>query len=67
MENSGVIKFYNDKRGFGFITYNGSEDMFFHVSNVLNSEKDLTEGTAVCFDVDSSMERPKAINVQVGE
>ena len=55
-KQSGVIKFFNPKKGFGFIcitTQNGTKDIFFHISALNNDCKDnLNEGDKVsCFIV----------------
>ncbi len=61
----GVVKWYNMKKGYGFIQSEGAEkDIFIHVTTLQKSGlKKLLEGQAVTFDVDNENERPAAINV----
>ena len=49
-DKQGKIKFFNDKKGFGFITPNeGKEDLFIHISNVVDG-RTLSEGQLVAFE-----------------
>ena len=61
----GVVKWYNMKKGYGFIQSEGAEkDIFIHVTSLQKSGlKKLLEGQAVTFDVDNANGRPAAINV----
>lgn len=45
---NGVVKFYNEKKGYGFIKGDNNKDYFFHNSNVLNLET-LTKEDIVSF------------------
>ena len=48
----GTVKFFNDSKGFGFITPDdGSKDVFVHVKGLTN---EITEGDKVSFDVEES-------------
>jgi len=60
----GVVKFFKDDRGFGFIT-SGGKDYFVHHSDILSPErrKTLNPGQRVQFEVDSSGAKTKAIKV----
>jgi CspA family cold shock protein len=63
----GTIKFFNDDKGFGFITpENGGQDVFVHVS-ALASGSSLREGDKVSFEVgqDRKTGKSKAENVSV--
>jgi CspA family cold shock protein len=53
MAQEGTVKWFNDAKGFGFITpQNGSEDVFVHFSAIEGSGfKTLTEGQRVAFEV----------------
>jgi len=50
MKEDGKIKFFNMKKGFGFIVIEGQDDLFFHHSEVQNKEI-LNEGDLVSFAV----------------
>jgi CspA family cold shock protein len=62
---TGVVKWFNDSKGFGFITpESGEKDLFVHFSNVAGDGfKSLREGAAVEFDVAESDKGPVATNV----
>jgi CspA family cold shock protein len=64
---TGTVKFFNQTRGFGFITPDdGSKDVFVHISAVERSGlTGLTEGQKVSFDVQPDARGPKAVNLQV--
>ncbi|MBL1408832.1 cold-shock protein [Sphingobacterium faecale] len=61
--NKGKIKFFNETKGFGFITpEDGSADVFVHVSALKNQ---VSEGDAVTFDTERTQRGINAINVQL--
>lgn len=61
--NNGTVKFFNEAKGFGFITpEDGSKDVFVHV-NGLND--DIREGDKVSYDVEEGRKGPNAVNVNV--
>lgn len=63
MEN-GKVKFFNDEKGFGFITPdNGGKDLFVHVSAV--SAGTLSTDDKVGYEVTEGDKGPCAMNVQV--
>ena len=65
---TGVVKWWNDSRGFGFITGEDGKDYFVHYTHILMSgRKGLTEGQKVNFDTDHTEKGIQAINVSIIE
>jgi len=63
MEN-GTVKFFNDEKGFGFITpTGGGKDVFVHV-NGLNGGS-ITEGDNVSYDLEEGRKGMNAVNVTI--
>jgi CspA family cold shock protein len=61
---NGTVKWFNESKGFGFITTEDDGDVFVHYSSIQsNGFKSLAEGDAVSFDVEKGPKGPKAINV----
>ena len=65
MRTSGTVKWFNDSKGFGFITpENGAKDCFVHHTAIQGSGfKSLAEGERVEFDIVDSPKGPAAENV----
>ena len=60
----GTVKWFNDTKGFGFITGEDGSDVFVHYSSIQGDGfKSLAEGQAVSYDVEDGPKGPKAINV----
>ena len=60
----GTVKWFNDRKGFGFISRANGEDVFVHFSSIAGSGfKSLQEGDRVSFEVQSSERGPQAVNV----
>ena len=48
----GTVKWFNNQKGYGFISQQGGEDLFVHFSEIkMDGYKTLDEGQAVSFDV----------------
>ncbi|MBE0510104.1 MAG: cold-shock protein [Chromatiales bacterium] len=62
---TGTVKWFNESKGFGFITQdNGGADVFVHFSAIQGSGfKTLAEGQAVSFDLENGPKGPQASNV----
>jgi CspA family cold shock protein len=64
MRESGVVKWFNDAKGYGFIERPGKEDVFVHYSAIQGSGfRSLAEGQAVEFDVVDGPKGKQAANV----
>ncbi|OPZ59463.1 MAG: Cold shock-like protein CspD [Deltaproteobacteria bacterium ADurb.Bin510] len=64
---SGTVKWFNEKKGFGFITKDGGGDVFVHYSAIRGDGfKTLAEGETVNFDVVDGPKGPQASNVLKG-
>jgi len=60
----GTVKWFNDSKGFGFITAEDGSDVFVHHTSIMGEGfKSLAEGSQVSFDVEKGPKGPKAINV----
>jgi len=60
---TGTVKFFNEQKGFGFITTPDSDDVFVHVSNIVGGGT-LTEGQSVEYEVAPGRKGPEAVNVK---
>jgi CspA family cold shock protein len=61
----GTVKWFNEKKGFGFLSQEDGDDVFVHYSSIQNSGfKSLTEGQSVEFDVQDGPKGPQAVNVR---
>jgi cold shock protein len=62
----GIVKWFNDAKGFGFLSRNGGEDVFVHFSAIKSNGgfRSLQEGQAVQFDVVKGPKGWQAENVQ---
>jgi len=64
---TGTVKWFNDSKGFGFITpENGEKDVFVHYSSIQSSGfKSLVEGQRVNFEITDGPKGPQASNVTI--
>ena len=64
---NGIVKWFNDSKGFGFIEQeDGGKDVFVHHSGIDSTGfKSLNEGDRVTFDVEEGQKGPSAANVTV--
>ena len=61
--NTGTVKFFNDSKGYGFITpEDGSKDVFVHVNGLID---DIREGDKVSYDTEEGRKGLNAVNVEV--
>lgn len=62
---NGVVKWFSNKKGFGFIEQEDGSDIFVHYSSInMDGFKTLVEGERVTFEVEESDRGPAAKNVQ---
>ncbi|MFL2599290.1 MAG: cold-shock protein [Flavobacteriaceae bacterium] len=62
--NTGTVKFFNNAKGFGFITNDSGKDVFVHANNLTDQ---ITEGDKVNYDVEETPKGLSAINVKLSE
>ncbi len=61
----GKVKWFNEKKGFGFIEQEGGEDLFVHYTEIKGDGfKTLLEGQRVRFEIENASKGPRAKNVQ---
>lgn len=63
---TGTVKWFNESKGFGFITpTDGGKDVFVHFSAIASDGfRTLAEGQEVTFEVEDGPKGPQALNVQ---
>ena len=61
--SNGTVKFFNDSKGFGFITPDdGGKDVFVHKNDLVDK---ITEGDKVSYDVEQGQKGLNAVNVKL--
>ena len=65
---SGVVKWFNESKGYGFIQRDGAEDVFVHYTAIqMPGFKTLQEGQRVEFLVEAGRKGPQAVDVRPAE
>ena len=66
MEQQGIVKWFSDAKGFGFLSRPNGEDVFVHFSAIQSSGfRSLQEGQSVVFNVVSGPKGPQAEDVRI--
>jgi len=60
----GRMKWYNVKKGYGFIVRGGGEEIFFHKTGAVGDPEELTEGQWILYDVEETHKGPEATEVE---
>jgi CspA family cold shock protein len=62
---NGTVKWFDETKGYGFITGEDGTDIFVHYSSIQGSGfKSIAEGDAVTYEVEQGDKGPKAVNVE---
>lgn len=65
-KTTGTVKWFDEKKGFGFIEREGGSDVFVHFKAIASEGfKTLSDGQSVEFDVEDGQKGPQAANVTV--
>jgi CspA family cold shock protein len=63
---TGIVKWFDNQKGYGFISANNGQDVFLHHSQVKEKgfDKDIPEGQELSFDIVEDKKGLSAVNVQ---
>ncbi len=65
---SGIVKWFNEEKGFGFIARENGDDVFVHFTAInMEGRRTLLEGQNVSFEVTAGQKGPQAENVTVAD
>jgi CspA family cold shock protein len=63
---NGIVKWFNNSKGYGFIAQENGPDVFVHYSGISgNGYKSLNEGDKVSFEIEQGKKGPAAVNVKI--
>jgi CspA family cold shock protein len=63
---NGVVKWFSEKKGYGFIEQEDGPDVFVHFSGInADGFRTLNEGDQVTFDIEQGQKGPSAVNVTI--
>jgi CspA family cold shock protein len=60
----GRVKWYNSRKGYGFLLRGAGEEIFFHRSNAIGNADDLNEGQWILYDVEETEKGPEATDIE---
>lgn len=61
--NNGTVKFFNDSKGYGFITPDdGGKDVFVHANGLID---EITQGDKVSYEIEDGRKGPNAVEVRL--
>jgi CspA family cold shock protein len=64
--DSGIVKWFNEEKGFGFIARESGDDVFVHFTAInMEGRRNLLEGQNVSFEVTAGQKGPQAENVSL--
>lgn len=65
-QSTGKVKWFDEKKGFGFLEQESGPDVFVHFSSIVGTGfRTLQEGQSVKFDVQQGQKGPQASNVEI--